>query len=31
VISNLDEPYYARHFFKGGRILESAKKQLIEE
>jgi lipoprotein Spr len=31
VISNLDEPYYMRHFFKGGRILESAKKELIEE
>jgi lipoprotein Spr len=31
VISNLDEPYYARHFYRGGRILESARKELIEE
>lgn len=31
VISNLNEPYYSRFFYKGGRILESAKKELIEE
>lgn len=31
VISNLNEPYYSRFFYKGGRILESAKKDLIEE
>ena len=31
VISNLNEPYYSRYFYKGGRILESAKKDFIEE
>ena len=31
VISNLNEPYYSRYFYKGGRILESAKENLIEE
>ena len=31
VISNLNEPYYSRFFYKGGRILESAKKDLIAE
>jgi lipoprotein Spr len=30
-ISNLNEPYYSRIFFKGGRILESAKKDFVEE
>jgi lipoprotein Spr len=30
-ISNLNEPYYSRTFFKGGRILESAKKDFVEE
>jgi lipoprotein Spr len=31
VISNLNEPYYSRIFFKGGRILESAKRDFVEE
>lgn len=31
VISNLNEPYYSRYFYKGGRILDSVKKDLIEE
>lgn len=31
VISNLNEPYYSRYFYKGGRILDSIKKDLIEE
>lgn len=31
VISNLNEPYYSRFFYKGGRILESAKRDLTEE
>lgn len=31
VISNLNEPYYSRYFYKGGRILESVKKDFIEE
>jgi len=31
VISNLNEPYYSRFFYKGGRILESAKKDIIAE
>jgi lipoprotein Spr len=31
VISNLDEPYYSRYFYKGGRILDSVKDELIEE
>jgi lipoprotein Spr len=31
VISNLNEPYYSRYFYKGGRILESAKKDFVEE
>jgi lipoprotein Spr len=31
VISNLNEPYYSRYFYKGGRILDSGKKDLIEE
>jgi len=30
-ISNLNEPYYNRYFYKGGRILESAKKDFVEE
>ncbi len=31
VISNLNEPYYSRYFYKGGRILDGVKKDLIEE
>ncbi|MCD0487077.1 NlpC/P60 family protein [Pedobacter sp. MC2016-14] len=31
VISNLNEPYYSRYFYKGGRILDGVKKELIEE
>lgn len=31
VISNLNEPYYSRIFFKGGRIIESGKKDFVEE
>ena len=31
VISNLNEPYYSRYFYKGGRILEPNEKQFIEE
>ncbi len=31
VISNLNEPYYSRIFFKGGRIIESDKKDFVEE
>ena len=31
VISNLNEPYYSRYFYKGGRILEGIKEDLIEE
>lgn len=31
VISNLNEPYYSRYFYKGGRILESVKEDLVEE
>ncbi|RZK38866.1 MAG: glycoside hydrolase [Pedobacter sp.] len=30
-ISNLNEPYYSRYFYKGGRILESSKDDFIEE
>lgn len=30
-ISNLNEPYYSRYFYKGGRILESSKKDFVEE
>ena len=30
-ISNLNEPYYSRYFYKGGRILESARKDFVEE
>ncbi|RZK49530.1 MAG: glycoside hydrolase [Pedobacter sp.] len=30
-ISNLNEPYYTRYFYKGGRILETAKKSFTEE
>jgi lipoprotein Spr len=30
-ISNLNEAYYSRTFFKGGRILEPGKKDFIEE
>ena len=30
-ISNLNEPYYSRYFYKGGRILESTKKDFVEE
>ena len=31
VISNLNEPYYSRYFYKGGRILESFKKDFTVE
>ncbi|MGY4383541.1 lipoprotein Spr [Pedobacter sp. UYP24] len=31
VISNLNEPYYSRYFYKGGRILEGLKEELVEE
>lgn len=31
VISNLNEPYYSRYFYKGGRIIEGLKEDLIEE
>ncbi|WP_131537498.1 C40 family peptidase [Pedobacter nototheniae] len=31
VISNLNEPYYSRFFYKGGRILESYKKDFTVE
>ncbi|MBB2146476.1 glycoside hydrolase [Pedobacter sp. LMG 31464] len=31
VISNLNEPYYSRIFYKGGRILEATKKDFVEE
>jgi len=31
VISNLNEPYYSRYFYKGGRILDGVKNELIEE
>jgi len=31
VISNLNEPYYSRYFYKGGRILDPVKKDMIEE
>jgi lipoprotein Spr len=31
VISNLNEPYYSRYFYKGGRILDQDKSNLIEE
>jgi lipoprotein Spr len=31
VISNLNEPYYSRYFYKGGRILDPVKKDLLEE
>lgn len=30
VISNLNEPYYSRYFYKGGRILEPGDKGYIE-
>ena len=30
-ISNLNEPYYSRYFYKGGRILDGAKKDFLEE
>lgn len=30
-IDNLNEPYYARIFYKGGRIIEPANKDFIEE
>lgn len=30
-ISNLNEPYYSRYFYKGGRILESSKQDFVEE
>lgn len=30
-ISNLNEPYYSRYFYKGGRILDPANKEFIEE
>jgi lipoprotein Spr len=31
VISNLNEPYYSRYFYKGGRILDGVKNDLMEE
>lgn len=31
VISNLNEPYYSRYFYKGGRVLESFKKEFTVE
>lgn len=31
VISNLNEPYYSRYFYKGGRIIEGVKSDLMEE
>ncbi|RYF87231.1 MAG: glycoside hydrolase [Chitinophagaceae bacterium] len=31
VISNLNDPYYSRYFYRGGQILEAAKKELVEE
>ncbi|MOA21432.1 Murein DD-endopeptidase MepS/Murein LD-carboxypeptidase precursor [compost metagenome] len=31
VISNLNEPYYSRYFYKGGRILDGVKEDLIQE
>lgn len=31
VISDLNEPYYSRYFYKGGRIIEGLKDELIEE
>ena len=31
VISNLNEPYYSRYFYKGGRILDPVKNDLMEE
>lgn len=30
-ISNLNEPYYSRYFYKGGRILDDARKDFVEE
>lgn len=30
-ISNLNDPYYNRYFYRGGRILESGKKDFVEE
>ena len=31
VISNLNEPYYSRYFYKGGRIIDGIKEDLVEE
>lgn len=31
VISNLNEPYYSRYFYKGGRIIDAVKDDLINE
>jgi lipoprotein Spr len=31
VISNLNEPYYSRYFYKGGRIIDAVKEDLVEE
>lgn len=31
VIDNLNDPYYSRYFYKGGQILDKAKKDLMEE
>jgi len=31
VISNLNEPYYSRYFYKGGRIIEPGDKAFVEE
>jgi lipoprotein Spr len=30
-ISNINEPYYSRYFYKGGRILETGDKNFVEE
>ena len=30
-ISNLNEPYYSRYFYKGGRILDAPNKDFVEE
>jgi lipoprotein Spr len=31
VISNLNEPYYSRYFYKGGRIVDGIKEDLVQE
>lgn len=30
-ISNINDPYYSRYFYKGGRILEDGKSSFVEE